>query len=289
MADRITIPQLSEMKRRHQKIAMLTAYDYPIAKLLDEAGVEAILVGDSLGMVVLGYETTTPVTMDDMLHHAKAVRRGVARALVIGDMPFLSFHVSLEETVRNAGRFVQEAGCDAVKVEWKPGIEDVAKAIVDAGIPVMGHVGLTPQTAASQGGFKVQGKDAESALRILMQATALQEVGCFAMVLECIPDVVAREITQQLTVPTIGIGAGPDCDGQVLVTYDLLGLFERFTPRFVKRYADLASSIRQAAAAYIQDVRTGTFPEKAQTFPMPADEAAKLKQELGGPVVQGTT
>ncbi len=289
MADRITIPQLSEMKRRHQKIAMLTAYDSPIAKLLDEAGVEAILVGDSLGMVVLGYETTTPVTMDDMLHHAKAVRRGVARALVIGDMPFLSFHVSLEETVRNAGRFVQEAGCDAVKVEWKPGIEDVAKAIVDAGIPVMGHVGLTPQTAASQGGFKVQGKDAESALRILMQATALQEVGCFAMVLECIPDVVAREITQQLTVPTIGIGAGPDCDGQVLVTYDLLGLFERFTPRFVKRYADLASSIRQAAAAYIQDVRTGTFPEKAQTFPMPADEAAKLKQELGGPVVQGTT
>ena len=278
---KITIPQLQEMKRQHRKIAMLTAYDYPMARLLDEAGLDIILVGDSLGMVVLGYETTAQVTMEEMLHHAKAARRGVTRALLVGDMPFMSFHGSLAETVKNAGRFIQEAGCDAVKVEWKPGIEDVVKAIVDAGIPVMGHVGLTPQTAQHEGGFKVRGKDAASAVRIVAQAVALQEVGCFSIVLECIPDVIAQDITARLSIPTIGIGAGPSCDGQVLVTHDCLGLFERFQPKFAKRYADLGSVIRQAASSYLQDVRAGTFPGREHTFSMDPEELAKLREESG--------
>ena len=260
---------------------MLTAYDYSMAKLVDESGVDIVLVGDSLGMVVLGFDSTTPVTMEQMLHHAKAVRRGVSRALLVGDMPFLSFRGSLEEAVRHAAQFVQEAGCEAVKVEWKPGIEDVAKAIVDAGIPVIGHVGLTPQTAAAEGGFGTRGKDAESAVRIIGQAIALQEVGCFAMVLECLPDLVAQEITARLRIPTIGIGSGPRCDGQVLVTYDMLGLFERFRPRFVKRYADLAGTIRQALKTYVGEVKAGEFPGTAQTVAMLPEEFEKLRQELG--------
>ncbi len=280
-ATKVTIPDLLRKKPQGEKITMLTAYDYPIGCLLDETGVDIILVGDSLGMVVLGYETTTPVTMDEMLHHARAVRRGVKRALLVGDMPFMSFHGSLTETVKNAGRLVQEAGCEAVKVEWKVGIEDVAKAIVDAGIPVMGHVGLTPQTAQAEGGLKVRGKDAESALRIITQAVALQEVGCFALVLECVPDVVAREITRKLSIPTIGIGAGPSCDGQVLVTYDLIGLFERFKPRFAKRYAQMAPIIRQAVSEFCRDVQQGRFPGPEQTFTMPEEEMARLKHELG--------
>ena len=280
-SERVTIPELFQMKQRQQKITMLTAYDYPMGCLLDEAGVEIVLVGDSLGMVVLGYETTTPVTMEEMLHHAKAVRRGVRRALLIGDMPFMSFHGSSADTVKNAGRFVQEAGCDAVKIEWKPGIEDVANAIVDAGIPVMGHVGLTPQTAHAEGGLKVRGKEAASAVRIITQAVALQEVGCFAMVLECIPDALAQEITARLSIPTIGIGAGAHCDGQVLVTYDLVGLFERFKPKFAKRYAELSTTVRQAIVAFRNDVQHGVFPGPEQTFAMPVEELAKLKQELG--------
>jgi 3-methyl-2-oxobutanoate hydroxymethyltransferase len=277
----VTIAELLERKRQGSKITMLTAYDFPMAKLVDESGADVILVGDSLGMVVLGYETTTPVTMDEMIHHAKAARRGVSRALLIGDMPFLSFRSSLADSVSNAARFVQEAGCDAVKIEWKQGIEDTAKAIVDAGIPVMGHVGLTPQTAASEGGFGMRGKEAESAARIIAQAVALQEVGCFTMVLECIPDLVAQEITRRLRIPTIGIGSGPYCDGQVVVTYDLLGLFDRFKPTFVKRYADVAGAIRQAASAYVQDVRAGVFPGKEHTVSMDPEEFAKLKTELG--------
>ena len=277
----VTIPELQRRKQQGGKITMLTAYDCPIAKLVDEAGVDIVLVGDSLGMVVLGYETTAPVTMEEMIHHTKAARRGVARALLIGDMPFLSFRGSLEDAVRNAARFVQEAGCDGVKVEWKAGIEDVAKAMVDAGIPVMGHVGLTPQTAAGEGGFGMRGKDAEAAARIVAQAIALEEVGCFAMVLECVPDVVAQEITTRLRIPTIGIGSGPWCDGQVLVTYDLIGLFERFKPRFVKRYAETASLIRQAAAAYVKDVRGGLFPSAEHTSSMAPDEIARFKATLG--------
>ena len=278
---KVTIPELLQRKARGGKLTMLTAYDYPIAKLVDEAGVDIVLVGDSLGMVVLGYETTTPVTMEEMLHHARAARRGVSRALLIGDMPFLSFRSTTAEAVRNAGRFVQEAGCDAVKMEWKPGIEDTAKAIIDAGIPVMGHVGLTPQTAASEGGFGMRGQDAESAARIIAQAIALQEVGCFAMVLECIPDVVAQEITRRLSVPTIGIGSGPFCDGQVLVTYDLLGLFDRFTPSFAKRYADLSRAIREASASFVRDVQAGAFPGKEHTRSMPPGEYDKLKKGTG--------
>lgn len=277
----VTVAEILQRKARGEKITMLTAYDYPMAKLVDEAGVDLVLVGDSLGMVVLGYETTAPVTMDEMIHHAKAARRGVSRALLIGDMPFLSLRGTREEAVANAARFVQEAGCAGVKLEWKTGIEDAAKAIVDAGIPVIGHVGLTPQTAAVEGGFGMRGKDAEGAARIIAQAIALQEVGCFAMVLECVPDLVAQEITRRLSIPTIGIGSGPFCDGQVLVTYDLIGLFERFTPKFVKRYADVAGVVRQAASSYIGDVKAGLFPGKEHTFAMPPEEFARLKRELG--------
>jgi len=278
----VTIAHLQERKRRGEKITMLTAYDYPIAKLVDASGVDIVLVGDSLGMVVLGYETTAPVTMEEMLHHAKAVRRGVKHALLIGDMPLLSLTTSVAESVRHAQRFANEAGCEAVKVEWKGGIEETAKAIIAAGIPVMGHVGLTPQTAASEGGFGMRGKDAESARRIVAQAIALQEAGCCSMVLECVPDLVAKEITQQLRIPTIGIGSGPFCDGQVVVTYDLLGLFDRFTPTFVKRYADLASAIQQALGAYVSDVKASRFPGTEHTKTMTSEESVKFKTALGG-------
>ncbi|HAM42088.1 MAG TPA: 3-methyl-2-oxobutanoate hydroxymethyltransferase [Candidatus Omnitrophica bacterium] len=274
---KVTVEELQRRKPQGGKITMLTAYDYPLGKLVDEAGVDIVLVGDSLGMVVLGYETTTPVTMEEMIHHAKAARRGVANALLIGDMPFLSFRGSLDEALTNARRFIQEAGCDGVKVEWKTGIEHTANAIIDAGIPVMGHVGLTPQTAASEGGFGMRGKDAAAASRIVAQALALEGAGCFAMVVECVPDLVAQEITRRLRIPTIGIGSGPWCDGQVLVTYDLIGLFERFTPRFVKRYAETAAIIRRAAASYVQDVKAGTFPGPEHTVAMPPQEAAKFK------------
>ena len=278
---KITIADLQQRKQQGGKMTMLTAYDYPLAKLVDEAGVDIVLVGDSLGMVVLGYETTAPVTMEEMLHHAKAARRGVANALLIGDMPFLSFRGSLTEAVRNAGRFIQEAGCDGVKIEWKAGIEDAAHAIIDAGIPVMGHVGLTPQTASSEGGWGMRGKDAEAAARIVTQALALEAVGCFAIVVECVPDLVAQEITQRHRLPTIGIGSGPWCDGQVLVTYDLIGLFERFKPKFVKRYADVASVIRHAASDFVSDVNAGRFPGSEQTVAMDPEEAAKFHTSLG--------
>lgn len=272
----VSIADLLRRKQQGGKITMLTAYDYPLAKLVDEAGADVVLVGDSLGMVVLGYETTAPVTMEEMIHHAKAARRGVANALLIGDMPLLSCRGSVDDAVRNAGRFIQEAGCDGVKVEWKTGIEDAANAIIDAGIPVMGHVGLTPQTAPGEGGFGMRGKDAEAAARIVTQALALEAVGCFAIVVECVPDLVAQEITRRLRLPTIGIGSGPWCDGQVLVTYDLIGLFERFTPRFVKRYAETASIIRRAAAAYVQDVKAGVFPGPEHTTSMAPAEAERF-------------
>jgi len=281
MMSKVTIAELAQRKAQGGKLTMLTAYDYPVAKLVDESGVDVILVGDSLGMVVLGYETTMPVTMDEMIHHAKAARRGVSRALLVGDMPFGSIRSSTAEAAANAGRFVREAGCDAVKIEWTEGIDAVVAAIVADGIPVMGHVGLTPQTAASEGGFGLRGKDAESASRIIAQAASLEAVGCFAMVLECMPDAVAQEITRRLRVPTIGIGSGPYCDGQVVVTYDLIGLFERFKPKFARRYANVAQTIRQATAAYVQDVRAGRFPGKDETASMPPQELAKLKRELG--------
>ena len=278
--EKVTVAAVKERKARGQKVTMLTAYDYPVAKALDASGVDIILVGDSLGMVVLGYETTAPVTMEEMLHHAKAARRGVARALLVGDLPLVALQGTADGILQSARRFLDEAGCDAVKLEWKPEIEQAAQAMVQGGIPVMGHVGLTPQTAMSEGGFGVRGKDAGSAARIVRQALALEAAGCFAMVLECVPDLLAQEITRRLRIPTIGIGSGPSCDGQVLVTYDVLGLFDRFRPRFVKRYADLAAAIRTAAAAYVTDVAAGRFPGTEHTSRMPPEEFQKLQAEL---------
>jgi 3-methyl-2-oxobutanoate hydroxymethyltransferase len=257
---------LQEMKREGRKITMLTAYDYPMALLVDRAGIDLILVGDSGGMTVLGYETTIPVTMDEMLMMTKAVTRAVKRSMVIADMPFMSYEAEPAEAIRNAGRFVKEGLAHAVKVErgW-PSLPCV-RAIVDAGIPVMGHVGLTPQTAVLQEGLKVQGRGLDAARRILEDALALEKAGAFAIVLEAIPGVLARVITKRLTVPTIGIGAGPDCDGQVLVIHDLLGLFDRFVPRFTKQYADLAKVIGDAVSRFREEVIECRFPDAAHTF-----------------------
>jgi len=274
---KITIVDIKAKKEKKQKITMLTAYDYPTALLMDRAEIDMILVGDSVGMVVLGYESTVAVTMEEMIHHSKAVRRAVKYALVIGDMPFMSYNVSREEAIRNAGRFIKEAGCDAVKLEWVNNVVEITKAIVDSGIPVMGHIGLTPQTAGQLGGFKVQGKDAETANRLLDSALKLQEAGCFSIVLECIPDEIAKLITEKLTIPTIGIGAGIDCDGQVLVTHDMLGLFERFTPKFVKQYTNLSPEIFKAISRYKEEVENLKFPSKEHTFQIKSEELRKIK------------
>jgi 3-methyl-2-oxobutanoate hydroxymethyltransferase len=268
-ASKVTLPGLLDKKRRGEKIVMLTAYDFPLARLLDQAGVDIVLVGDSLGMVALGYSTTVPVTMEEMVHHAKAVRRGVSRALVVGDMPFMSFNVSRSETIRNAGRFLQEAGCDAVKVEGGQGsVEslEAVEAIVGAGIPVMGHLGLTPQTAGRLGGFKLQGKDPHSAQAILQAALRLERVGCFAIVLECVPFQLAGEITQRLSIPTIGIGAGPLCDGQVLVTHDLLHLSGGFHPRFARAFARVDEIVLKAVGEFMQAVAEGRFPTEKESY-----------------------
>lgn len=274
---KLTIPDIQKKKQEGKKITMLTAYDYPSARLIDEAGMDMILVGDSLAMTVLGYESTVPVTMDEMIHHSKAVKRGVKYALLVGDMPFMSFNVSTEETIRNAGRFIKEGGCDAVKLEGGFEVTDVTKALVNAGIPVLGHIGLTPQTAVMLGGFKVQGKDAQTAQRLLDASLALEEAGCFAIVLECVPDKLAKLITENLKVPTIGIGAGPDCDGQVLVTNDMIGLFERFVPKFVKRYKNLWPELLEAFRKYKEEVEKGVFPTEEFSYTMGDEEIAKLK------------
>ncbi len=256
----IRIPDLVDRKKRGQKITMLTAYDATMARLLDRAGIDTILVGDSLGMVVLGYETTLPVTLDAMVHHTRAVSNGARRALVIADMPFLSYQVSIPDAVRNAGRLMQEGGAAAVKLEGGRAVADVVSRLVEIGIPVMGHVGLTPQSVHQLGGFRRVGKSSHEAEHVIEEARILQQAGAFAVVLESIPDEVARVITQELAVPTIGIGAGPHCDGQVLVSYDAFGLYEEFTPPFVKRYADLGNTIVKAASEYISDVQNGRFP-----------------------------
>jgi 3-methyl-2-oxobutanoate hydroxymethyltransferase len=268
---KLTIPDIINRKGG-EKLTVLTAYDASFARLLDAAGIDILLVGDSLGNVLLGYESTVPVTMEEMLHHARAVRRGSA-AFVVADMPFLSYQISVEDAVRNAGRFYKEAGSDAVKLEGGTEVCAAVRAIVRAGMAVMGHIGLTPQTAANLGGYKVQGKDADSARRLLADAKALAEAGVFAIVMECIPDRLAKVITASVPVPTIGIGAGPDCDGQVLVTHDLLGMFEKFVPRFVKGYANLAPQIRQAVAGFKQEVQAGSFPDAAHSFTMQLDAA----------------
>lgn len=279
MSERVTVEQIRKAKAQGRKITMLTAYDYPLASLVDAAGVDMILVGDSLANVVLGLASTTEVGMSEMLHHAKAVNRAVTRSLVIGDMPFESYQTDSAGAVGNARRFIDEAGCDAVKLEWFDGCLEVAEKIVTAGIPVMGHIGLTPQTAEQLGGFKVQGKDAESAQRIIDTAAALEAKGVFSLVLECIPSPIAKLITERVAVPTIGIGAGPDCDGQVLVTHDLLGLFDRFKPKFVKQYVDLGAASLEGIRRFCREVEEGTFPDKAHSYAMNADELAHLKAE----------
>jgi 3-methyl-2-oxobutanoate hydroxymethyltransferase len=276
MQKKITIAELQQKKRNGEKITMMTAYDYPTGKLVDDAGIDTILVGDSLAMVMLGYESTVPVTMEEMLHHCRAVARGAKCGFIIGDMPFGSYQVSLEKAVENAGRFLKEAGCDCVKLEGGTEMAPVVKAIVTAGIPVCGHIGLTPQTATMLSGFKVQGKDAESARQLMQSARDIQEAGAFMIVMEAIPDLLASRITRELRIPTIGIGAGKDCDGQVLVYHDLVGLFERFTPKFVKRYVNLSPLIKEALTRYKEEVEKGTFPGPEHTFTMKAEEAEKI-------------
>ncbi|MDD4012978.1 MAG: 3-methyl-2-oxobutanoate hydroxymethyltransferase [Candidatus Omnitrophica bacterium] len=263
---KFTVQDLKHKKENGKKITMLTASDFPMALLIDKAGIDAVLVGDSLGMTTLGYEATTMVSMDEMIHHAKAVRRGVERALLVGDMPYLSFQTSDIDAVSNAKRFVDEAGCDAVKLEGGEDMSARVKAIVSSGIPVIGHVGLTPQTADKLGGYKVQGKDDASASKVAADAAAVSAAGACAVVLECVPRELARRITGELPVPTIGIGAGPHCDGQVLVTHDIIGYFDRFKPRFVKQYADIGKEISQAVEAYRTEVEEGIFPDAKHSF-----------------------
>jgi 3-methyl-2-oxobutanoate hydroxymethyltransferase len=264
--DKVTVRTLRRMKERGEKIAMLTAYDYPMARAVDEAGIDVILVGDSVGMVVLGHPTTLPVTMDDMVHHCKATGRGVARALLVADLPFMSYQVSREDAVRNAGRLVKEGGAEAVKLEGGQEVVGSVEAIVAAGIPVMGHLGLTPQAYHRMGGYRVQARSAEEADRLLKDAAALERAGIFALVLEGIPAGVARRVTEALGVPTIGIGAGPFCDGQVLVTHDMLGLQEELSPKFVKRYAQGRQLFVEAMRRYREEVRAGTFPAAEHSY-----------------------
>ena len=280
MADRkVRTVTLQQMKREGRKITVLTAYDYPMALLIDRAGVDVILVGDSGGMTVLGYENTIPVTMDEMLMMTKAVTRAVKRALVVVDMPFMSYEAEPAEAVRNAGRFVKEGLAHAVKVERGLPSLPAVRAITDAGIPVMGHVGLTPQTTVLTEGFKVQGRSLDAARRILDDALALEKAGVFAVVLEAIPSALARVITDRLTIPTIGIGAGPDCDGQVLVTHDLLGFFDRFAPKFTKRYADLATVIGDAVGQFREEVIERRFPGPAHAFSIDEETERALLEE----------
>jgi 3-methyl-2-oxobutanoate hydroxymethyltransferase len=269
---KLPLTELAEPKRRGQKLAMITAYDFPSGGIADEAGVELVLVGDSAGMVVLGNESTVPVTMEELLMLTRAVTRGARRPLVVADMPFGSFQVSDEVAVENAVRFVKEAGADAVKLEGAGPTLSRVQAIVGAGVPVMGHVGLTPQSATMLGGFKAQGRTAEKAERLYEDALALEAAGCFAIVLEAVPAPVAARVTEALRVPTIGIGAGAACDGQVLVWHDLLGLYAGKSPRFVKRYADLATEAKRALEAYVEDVREGRFPEEQHTYAIPDEE-----------------
>ena len=274
---KITPVDIQAMKKEGKKITMLTAYDYPMALLEDRAGIDIILVGDSVGMTVLGYQNTLPVTMDEMIHHTKAVTRGAKYALIIGDMPFMSYNTSERDAILNAGRFMKEAGADAVKLEGGVTVKDIVKALVKAGIPVMGHIGLTPQTISMLGGFKVQGKDAEGAQKIIDDALQLEDAGAFSVLLEAVPAPIAKRITERLNVPTIGIGAGVHCDGQVLVVHDILGLFDRFTPKFAKRYINLSELMLKAFESYREEVSQGTFPTDQHSFHIDEKELSKIK------------
>jgi len=265
---RVTINQIKQMKQKGEKITMLTAYDYSTARIIDEVGIPLILVGDSLGMVVLGYESTIPVTIDEMLHHTKAVVRGTRQTMVIGDMPFMTYHVSIEDALRNAARFIQEAGAQAVKLEGGVTVAEKVRRVVDCGIPVMGHIGLTPQSIHQLGGYKVQGKTPEEAARLLEDARVLEQAGAFAIVLETVPAPLAALITRSVSIPTIGIGAGIGCDGQVQVINDILGSFTDFVPRHAKQYAKLADIIRAAITEYDREVKAGSFPTEEQSFSM---------------------
>ena len=264
--NKINISVIRDMKKKGDKIAMLTAYDHPTAAVLDEAGIDIILVGDSLGNVVLGYDSTVPVTMEDMIHHTKAVTRAVKRAMVIADMPFMSYQHSVEHAIFNAGRLLKEGGAHGVKLEGGREVAESVRRIMISGIPVMAHVGLTPQSVNQLGGFKVQGREEAAAKRILEDAKILEQAGAFAIVLESVPSKLAAEITEALSIPTIGIGAGVQCDGQVLVVHDMLGMFEKFTPKFVKRYAELNKLMKEAVGQYAEEVRSGAFPDKEHSY-----------------------
>ncbi len=274
---RVTINQVKEMKQKGEKITMLTAYDYSTAKIIDEVGIPLILVGDSLGMVVLGYESTIPVTMEEMLHHTKAVVRGTKQAMVIGDMPFMTYHISVADALHNAARFIQEGGAQAIKLEGGVTVAEKVSRIVECGIPVMGHIGLTPQSIHQFGGFKVQGKTPEAAIRLLKDAQALEEAGAFAIVLEVVPAPLATLITQKLTIPTIGIGAGIGCDGQVQIINDILGSFADFVPKHAKQYAKLVDIMSSAITEYYDEVKAGSFPTDKQSFSMDESILAELK------------
>jgi 3-methyl-2-oxobutanoate hydroxymethyltransferase len=264
MTARVRVPDFKERKHRGEKIAMLTAYDATMARLLDRTGVDALLVGDSVGMVMLGHDTTIPVTLDDMVHHSRAVARGTQRALVVADMPFLTYQITPSEALRNAGRLVQEGGAAAVKLEGGRAVIDVVKRLVDAGIPVMGHLGLLPQSVHKAGGFRRQATQPEEADTLIADAHALEEAGAFAIVIESVPPDVARLATAHVTIPTIGIGAGPDCDGQILVSHDILGLIDGPVPPFVQQYASLADTVVAAGRAYVEDVRSSRYPKSRQ-------------------------
>ncbi len=275
---RTNLIQIKAMKQKGENIAMLTAYDYTTAKIVDEAGVPLILVGDSLGMVILGYESTIPVTMDEMIHHTKAVVRGTKNAMVIGDLPFMSYHLTIEQALSNAARFIQEAGAQAVKLEGGVNVADKVKKIVDCGIPVMGHIGLTPQSINQLGGHKIQGKDIETARKLMADAKALEEAGAFAVVLETVPAPLAAFISKSISIPTIGIGAGIGCDGQVQVVSDILGLFTDFVPKHAKQYAKIAEAMSEAISKYYDEVKSGLFPTEKQSFSMDESIIDELKK-----------
>ncbi len=275
-----TVKDIRQAKIAERKLAMCTAYDYPFGLLADEAGMDMVLVGDSLGMVVMGMESTVAVTMEHMIHHVRAVVRGCNHPLVIGDMPFMSYNISIAEAIHNAGRFMKEGGCDAVKLEGGVDFAPTVTAIVKAGIPVQGHIGLTPQTASALGGFKLQGRDAAAAKQIVEDALALEKAGVFSMVLEAVPAPLGQIVTNAVSVPVIGIGAGADVDGQVLVTHDMVGLFDKFVPKFVKQYTNIRETILTALGAYKKDVQTGTFPGPEQSFEMPEETLQQLKKMI---------
>ena len=273
---KLTIPQFRDLKMQGKKFTLITAYDALLASIIDKTPIEMILVGDSLGMVVLGYNSTVPVTMEDIIHHTKPVVQGAPNTFVVGDMPFGSYNISIENAIFNANRIMKEGGADAVKLEGGNNVAPVVAAMVKGGIPVMAHIGLTPQTASQLGGFKVQGKDAEAARQMIEDAKALEEAGAFAIVLECVPAPVAKMITAAISIPTMGIGGGPDCDAQVLVTQDLLGMFDRFVPKFVKQYAKLNGSMTDALNLFYQEVQDGVFPGPEHSFGMKEEELKRL-------------